>query len=97
MFSTELDDSNDCYERCFVVEARFIDTNKASDLLRIWEVDNQTVEASGILDYVISDTSLDEPRTELISAIFLHKSQGLVSFQVIDTDNQTDIREIRIH
>jgi len=97
MFSTELDDSNVCSERCFMIEARFIDTNKASEMNRIWKVDNQSIESSEIFDYVITDTANSYPRSEIISAIFLHGQQANVSFEVSDSDNQSDIREIKIN
>ena len=96
MFSTRLNDSDECNQRCFVVEARLIDTNKSSEMTRIWRVDNQTVESSQILDFVITDTDQGDPRTELISAIFLHDVEGVMSFEVLDSDNQSDQRELKI-
>ena len=96
MFSTRLNDSDECNQRCFVVEARLIDTNKSSEMTRVWKVDNQTVESSQILDFVITDTDQGDPRTELISAIFLHDVEGVMSFEVLDSDNQSDQRELKI-
>ena len=50
-----------------------------------------------ILDYTITDMANGHPRTEIISAIFLHDPMGIVGFEVSDTDNQSDKREIIIH
>ena len=97
IFSTVLNDSSECFEKCFVIEARFIDTNKASEMKSIWRIDNQSIGPSEILDYTITDTANGHPRTEIISAIFLHDPKGIVGFEVSDTDNQSDKREIIIH
>ena len=97
IFSTVLNDSSECSEKCFVIEARFIDTNKASEMKSIWRVDNQSIGPSEILDYTITDTANGHPRTEIISAIFLHDPKGIVGFEISDTDNQSDKREIIIH
>ena len=77
--------------------ARFIDTNKASEMRSTWKVDNLSIGPSEILDYTITDTANGHPRTEIISAIFLHDPKGIVGFEVSDTDNQSDKREIIIH
>ena len=69
----------------------------ASEMKRIWRVDNQSIGPSEILDYTITDTANGHPRTEIISAIFLHDPKGIVGFEVSDTDNQSDKREIIIH
>ena len=62
----------------------------------IWRVDNQSIGPSEILDYAITDTAYGHPRTEIISAIFLHDPTGIVGFEVKDSDNQSDKREIII-
>ena len=96
MFATRLDEDQDCKQRCFIIEARFIDTDKASEMRRVWSVDNQTIDSSDIIDFVISNTQLGDSKTELTSAVFLHDVEGVMSFEVLDSDNQSDQRELKI-
>ena len=78
------------------IRVRIIDTNKASEMKRTWRVDNQSIGTPEILDYVISDTVNGYSRPEIISAIIFHSNQGNVVFEVSDSDNQSDKREIII-
>ena len=48
----------------------------------IWRVDNKSIGPSEILDYTITDKANGHPRTEIISAIFLHDHKGIYRFEI---------------
>ncbi|MDP7463913.1 MAG: Ig-like domain-containing protein, partial [SAR324 cluster bacterium] len=70
--ASRIHSSDNCTQRCYVAEARIVDTEPWGELQRTWRLDNQTLSDSGSdnvsLNLMLSDTAKGDAKTEGISA-----------------------------
>ena len=89
--ASRIHSSDNCTQRCFVAEARIVDTDPWGELQRTWRLDNQTLSDSGSdnvsLNLMLSDTAKGDAKTEGISAVLLDNASGVLRLTVIGPDN----------
>ena len=83
--ASRIHSSDNCTQRCYVAEARIVDTDPWGELQRTWRLDNQTLSEDFAL--MLSDTRRGDAKTEGISAVLLDNASGVLRLTVIGPDN----------
>lgn len=89
--ASRIHSSDNCTQRCYVAEARIVDTDPWGELQRHWSLDNRTLADSGSdnvsLSLMLSDTQRGDAKTEGLSAILLDNASGMLRLTVTGPDN----------
>ena len=89
--ASRIHSSDNCTQRCYVAEARIVDTDPWGELQRHWSLDNRTLADSGSdnvsLSLMLSDTQRGDAKTEGLSAILLDNASGVLRLTVTGPDN----------
>ncbi len=83
--ASRIHSSDNCTQRCYVAEARIVDTDPWGELQRTWRLDNQTLSEDFAL--MLSDTRRGDAKTEGISAVLLDNASGVLRLTVTGPDN----------
>ena len=83
--ASRIHSSDNCTQRCYVAEARIVDTDPWGELQRTWHLDNQTLSEDFAL--MLSDTRRGDAKTEGISAVLLDNASGVLRLTVTGPDN----------
>jgi hypothetical protein len=83
--ASRIHSSDNCTQRCYVAEARIVDTDPWGELQRTWHLDNQTLSEDFAL--MLSDTRRGDAKTEGISAVLLDNASGVLQLTVTGRDN----------